>query len=137
MTIVDEFKAFLLRGNVLELAVAFVVGAAFTALVTSFVDNLLMPVVAMLFGEPNFDALDFTINDAIFRYGAFITSAVSFVLVAAAVFFFVVKPANVLMQRMRSEPSPDPTTRKCPECLSEIPVAASRCAFCTAQVSPA
>jgi large conductance mechanosensitive channel len=137
MSIANEFKAFLLRGNVLELAVAFVIGAAFTAVVTSLVDNLLMPVIAMLFGEPDFSGLDFTINDAIFRYGAFITSVVSFVLIAGAVFFFVVKPANMLMQRMRTEPTPDPTTRKCPECLSEIPVAARRCAFCTAVIASA
>jgi large conductance mechanosensitive channel len=137
VTIVDEFKSFLLRGNVLELAVAFVVGAAFTSVVTSLVDNLLMPVIAMLFGEPSFEALDFTINDAVFRYGAFLTSVVSFTLIAVAVFVFVVKPANVLMQRMRTEPTPDPTTRKCPECLSEIPLAARRCAFCTVEVAPA
>ncbi|MCA9825990.1 MAG: large conductance mechanosensitive channel protein MscL [Dehalococcoidia bacterium] len=137
MQLADEFKTFLLRGNVLELAVAFVIGAAFTTVVTSLVDNLLMPVIAMLFGEPDFSALDFTINDAVFGYGSFITAVVSFVLIAAAVFFFVVKPANLLMQRMRTEPSPDPTTRKCPECLSEIPIAARRCAFCTAEVAPA
>ena len=135
MSITNEFKSFLLRGNVLELAVAFVIGIAFTAVVTSLVDDLLMPVIAMIFGEPDFSGLDFTINDAIFRYGAFITSLVSFVLIAAAVFFFVVKPANMLMQRMRTEPTPDPTTRKCPECLSEIPLAARRCAFCTAVVA--
>jgi large conductance mechanosensitive channel len=135
MSITNEFKSFLLRGNVLELAVAFVIGIAFTAVVTSLVDDLLMPVIAMIFGEPDFSGLDFTINDAIFRYGAFITSVVSFVLIAAAVFFFVVKPANMLMQRMRTEPTPDPTTRKCPECLSEIPLAARRCAFCTAVVA--
>jgi large conductance mechanosensitive channel len=137
MSITNEFKSFLLRGNVLELAVAFVIGIAFTAVVTSLVDDLLMPVIAMIFGEPDFSGLDFTINDAIFRYGAFITSVVSFVLIAAAVFFFVVKPANMLMQRMRTEPTPDPTTRKCPECLSEIPLAARRCAFCTAVVASA
>lgn len=137
MSIVQEFKTFILRGNVLELAVAFVIGLAFTAVITSLVDDLLMPVVAMLFGEPDFSALDFTINDAIFRYGAFITAVISFVLIAAAVFFFVVKPANLLIQRSRREPTPDPTTRKCPECLSEIPLAARRCAFCTAVVEAA
>ena len=98
-----EFRDFLLRGNIVELAVAFVIGVAFGALVTSFVDNLLMPVVAMIFGEQDFSALTFTINDAVFRYGAFLTDAIAFLAVAAAVFFFVVKPMNMLMER-RSRP---------------------------------
>jgi large conductance mechanosensitive channel len=137
MSLVQEFKTFLLRGNVLDLAVAVVIGVAFTAVVTSLVDNLLTPLIAMIFGEPDFSALDFTINDAVFRYGAFITALISFVLIAGAVFFFVVKPVNMLLQRMRTQPTPDPTTRKCPECLSEIPIAARRCAFCTAVVEAA
>jgi large conductance mechanosensitive channel len=97
-----EFRDFLLRGNIVELAVAFVIGIAFGALITSFVDNLLMPVVAMIFGNPDFRDLTFTINDAVFRYGAFVTDLVAFVAVAAAVFFFVVKPLNALMARLRS-----------------------------------
>jgi len=137
VSIANEFIAFLLRGNVLELAVAFVIGAAFTAVVTSLVDNLLTRIIAMIFGKPDFSALHFTINDAVFGYGAFLTSVLSFALIAAAVFFLVVKPANMLMQRMRTEPTPDPTTRKCPECLSEIPIAARRCAFCTTEVAVA
>ena len=94
-----EFRAFLLRGNIVELAIAFVLGVAFGALITSFVDNLLMPIVAMIFGKQDFSALTFTINDAVFRYGAFLTDAIAFLSVAAAVFFFVVKPMNALRER--------------------------------------
>lgn len=95
-----EFRDFLMRGNLVELAVAFVMGVAFAAVVNSFVDNLVMPVVAMIIGKPNFDDLTFTINDAVFRYGAFITDVISFVAIAAAVFFFVVKPMNALTARI-------------------------------------
>jgi len=94
-----EFRDFLLRGNIVELAVAFVLGVAFGALITSFVDNLLMPIVAMIFGKQDFSALTFTINDAVFRYGAFLTDAIAFLSVATAVFFFVVKPMNALRER--------------------------------------
>jgi large conductance mechanosensitive channel len=97
-----EFRDFLLRGNIVELAVAFVMGVAFGALITSFVDNLLMPIVAMIIGKPDFRELTFTINDAVFRYGSFLTDLLSFVAVAIAVFFFVVKPVNALMNRLRS-----------------------------------
>lgn len=96
-----EFRDFLLRGNIVELAVAFVLGVAFGALVTSFVDNLLMPVVAMIIGKPDFRDLTFTINDSVFRYGAFLTDLIAFAAVAAAVFFFVVRPMNALMNRLR------------------------------------
>jgi large conductance mechanosensitive channel len=99
---IKEFREFLLRGNLIELAVAFVMGIAFAAVVSSFVDNLVMPVIAMIFGKPNFDSLTFTINDAVFRYGAFLTALVQFVSIAAAVFFFVVKPVNALMERFSS-----------------------------------
>jgi large conductance mechanosensitive channel len=97
-----EFRDFLLRGNIVELAVAFVMGVAFGTLITSFVDNLLMPIVAMIIGKPDFRDLSFTINDAVFRYGSFLTDLLAFVAVAAAVFFFVVKPVNALMNRLRS-----------------------------------
>ena len=99
---VKEFRDFLLRGNIVELAVAFVLGVAFGALVTSFVDNLVMPVVAMIIGKPDFRDLTFTINDSVFRYGSFLTDLIAFVAVAAAVFFFVVRPMNALMNRLRS-----------------------------------
>jgi large conductance mechanosensitive channel len=94
-----EFRDFVLRGNLLELAVAFVIGLAFAALVTSFVDDLILPIVAMIFGQPDFSALDFTINDAVFRYGAFLTAAITFLTTAAAIFFFVVKPVGAIMAR--------------------------------------
>jgi large conductance mechanosensitive channel len=97
-----EFRDFLLRGNIVELAVAFVIGVAFGALINSFVDNILMPVVAMIIGKPDFRDLTFTINDAVFRYGSFLTDLIAFVAVVAAVFFFVVKPVNALMNRLRS-----------------------------------
>jgi large conductance mechanosensitive channel len=99
--VIKEFRDFLMRGNLLELAVAFVIGLAFAALVSSFVDDLILPIVAMIFGEPDFSGLDFTINDAVFRYGAFLTALITFLTTAAALFFFVVKPVNALMARVR------------------------------------
>jgi large conductance mechanosensitive channel len=104
-----EFKDFLLRGNIVELAVAFVMGVAFAAVVNSLVENLLMPVIAMIIGEPDFNGLDFTINDAVFRYGAFITDAIQFVAIAAAVFFFVVKPVQSMLSRLRPGPAEEGT----------------------------
>lgn len=104
---IKEFRDFLLRGNLVELAVAFVLGLAFAALVTSFVDDLIMPIVAMVFGKPDFSDLTFTINDAVFRYGAFITAVITFVTTAAAIFFFVVKPVNALMDRYRAPAEDD------------------------------
>jgi len=132
-----EFKQFLMRGNVIDLAVAVVIGAAFGAVVTSLVNDLIMPIIAMIFGKPDFSSLTFTINDAVFRYGAFITAVVNFVLVAAAIFFFVIKPINMLMTRARQEPPADPTTMKCPFCISEVPIGATRCAFCTSELAAA
>lgn len=98
---IKEFRDFLMRGNLLELAVAFVMGLAFATVITSLVDNLVMPIVAMIIGQPSFDGLDFAINDAVFRYGAFITDLIAFVAIAAAVFFFVVKPVGAIMARMK------------------------------------
>lgn len=99
-----EFRDFLFRGNIIELAVAFVMGLAFAAVVNSLVNNLVMPVIAMIIGKPDFSDLTFTINDAVFRYGAFITDVIQFVAIAAAVFFFIVKPATAMMNRLRREP---------------------------------
>jgi large conductance mechanosensitive channel len=127
-----DFKAFLLRGNVVDLAVGIVIGVAFGAVVTAFVADLITPIIAAIIGEPDFSALSFTINGSEFLYGDFLNALISFIAVAAAVFFFVVKPVNALMARARREPPADPTTKKCPECLSEIPIDARRCAFCTA-----
>jgi large conductance mechanosensitive channel len=134
--ILKEFRAFILRGNLVDLAVAVVLGTAFTAVVTALVRDLITPLVAAIFGEPLFDTLSFSINGSRFAYGDFLNAALTFVIVAAVVFFLVVKPVNLLMARMRTEPDVDTHTRGCPECLSQIPVAARRCAFCTSEVPP-
>ncbi len=131
----EEFRAFLLRGNIVDLAVAVIMGIAFLAVVTSLVDDLIMPLIAMLIGEPDFSGLTFTINDAVFRYGAFINTLVSLVLVAAVVFYFIVTPVNRMMARFQA--TPDVTTRPCPRCLSSVPLEATRCAFCTSELEPA
>jgi large conductance mechanosensitive channel len=134
-TVLKDFKTFLLRGNVLDLAVAVVIGVAFTAVITALVQDLITPLIAAIAGSHDFSSLTFTINNSVFRYGAFLNALLAFALVATAVFFLVVVPANALIQRSRREPTPDPTTKKCPECLSEIPIDARRCAFCTSQLS--
>ena len=130
-----DFKEFLLRGNVVDLAVAVVIGAAFGAVVTALVKDLLTPLLAIP-GKTDFSSLSFTLNHSEFLYGDFINVLISFLSIAAAVFFFVVKPVNALMARRKTEPDVDSTTRECPECLSSIPSAARRCAFCTAEVAP-
>src|SRR5258708_39746983 len=124
------FKAFLLRGNVVELAVAVVIAVAFGLVITAFVKDLVTPLVAALFGKPDFGALTFTVNNSKFLYGDFINAVVSFVIVAAVIYFFVVVPYTALMARARKEPPADPTTKKCTECLSEIPKDARRCPLC-------
>jgi large conductance mechanosensitive channel len=129
--VLKEFKAFILRGNVLDLAVAVVLGVAFTAVVTALVSDLITPLIAAIGGSHDFSNLTFTINGSVFRYGAFLNALISFIVIAAVLFFLVVMPANALVQRARREPTPDPTTKKCPECLSEVPIDAHRCAFCT------
>ncbi len=127
----QEFKKFLLRGNVVDLAVGVVVGAAFGTVVTALVSDLLTPFIAAVAKVPDFSNLVFTLNGSQFKYGHFINALVSFLLVSASVFFFVVKPINVLVARSRRRGSTvDPTTKKCPECLSEIPMKAKRCAHC-------
>jgi large conductance mechanosensitive channel len=132
-----EFRDFVLRGNVVELAVAVVVGAAFGAVVNALVEDFITPLIAAIGGEPDFGRLSFTINDSEFRYGDFINKLLTFLIVAAVVFFFVVKPLNALTARFKPAPDVETPNRECPECLSSIPVAARRCAFCTAQVTPA
>jgi large conductance mechanosensitive channel len=129
-----EFRQFLLRGNVVELAVAVVVGVAFTAVVDSLVADIVTPLIAALFGTPDFSGLSLTLNESEIKYGLFINAVVAFLLVATAIFFLVVKPMNALIARSRRQPPADPTTKKCPECLSEIPLDARRCAFCAVQV---
>jgi large conductance mechanosensitive channel len=131
------FKAFLLRGNVVDLAVAVVIGVAFTAVVTAFVKDLITPLIAALFGKPDFSSIYFTINNSKFLFGDFFNAIIAFLIVAAVIYYFVVLPINALIERShRHEKPADPTTKKCTECLSEIPIDAKRCAFCT-QPQPA
>ena len=126
------FKQFVLRGNVLDLAVAVVIGGAFGAVVTALVKDLITPLIAAIAGKPDFSAIAFAVNGSQFAVGDFINAVIAFLLIAAAIYFFVVAPVNALVARMhRGEAPPDPTTKKCPECLSEVPIAARRCAFCT------
>ena len=128
----NGFKRFLMRGNVVDLAVAVVIGAAFGAVVTAFVKDLITPLIAAVAGKPDFSALALTINGSRFPVGDFLNALVSFLMVAVAIYFFVVAPMNALAERRkRGEAPADPTTRRCPECLSEIPIAARRCAHCT------
>jgi large conductance mechanosensitive channel len=134
---IKDFRDFILRGNVVDLAVAVVIGAAFGAVVTAFVEDFVTPLIAAVGGQPDFSALDFTINDSTFRYGHFINQLLSFLIIAAVIFFFVIVPVNELMRRRKTEPEVDETVRECPQCLSSIPRAARRCAFCTSEVAPA
>jgi large conductance mechanosensitive channel len=128
------FRQFLLRGNVVDLAVGVVVGAAFGGVVTAFTKDLLTPLIAAVVAKPDFSAIKFTINGSNFLLGDFINAIVSFLIIAAAVYYLVVLPVNALVARARREPPADPTTKKCPECLSEIPIQAKRCAFCSSVV---
>ena len=134
--LLKDFRAFILRGNLVDLAVAVVIGAAFTALVNAFVKDIITPLIAAIFGKHDFSTLAFTINGSRFAYGDFINAVLTFVIVAAVLFFFVIRPVNALLSRRRTEPPVDEDVRACPECLSEIPVAAMRCAFCTTQLTP-
>src|SRR3954470_14744269 len=130
-----EFRAFILRGNLVDLAVAVVIGTAFTAVVNALVKDIITPLIAAVAGEPNFGRLAFTINGSRFAYGDFFNAVVTFLLVAAVMFFVVIKPVNALLDAMRTEPEVDSPSRSCPECLSQIPRAAARCAFCTSDVA--
>jgi large conductance mechanosensitive channel len=134
MTLLSDLKKFLLRGNVVDLAVAVVIGTAFAAVVKALVADLLTPIIALIFGKPSFGALSFTINSSHFAYGDFINNVITFVSIAAAVFFFVLTPINQLMARRAQE---DPDTKECPECTIAIPAKARRCPECTAQLLPA
>ena len=126
------FREFIMRGNVVDLAVAVVIGAAFGAVVKAFVDNLITPLIAAIFGQPDFAALKFTINGSVFQYGLFINALITFLLVALAIYYVVIVPINKLNElKARGKAPEDPTMKQCPECLSEIPAAAKRCAFCT------
>jgi len=126
------FKQFMLRGNVIDLAVAVVIGGAFGAVVTAFVKDLLTPLIAAIVQAPDFSSVSFTINGSTFAIGDFLNALIAFLLVALAVYFFVIVPVNALVARMnRGDKPPDPTTKQCPECLSDVPIAAKRCKFCT------
>lgn len=130
------FRQFLLRGNVIDLAVAVVIGGAFGTVVTALVKDLLTPLIAAIVGTPDFSALVFTVNGSKFPIGDFVNAVVAFVLVSAAIYFFVIVPMNAVVARLRrGEVPPDPTTKRCPECLSEVPIGARRCAFCTSALS--
>jgi large conductance mechanosensitive channel len=133
---VKGFREFVLRGNVVDLAVAVVIGAAFGAVVTAFVADLITPLIAAIGGQPDFSALDFTINGSRFRYGHLLNQIIAFLIIAAVVYYFVVVPVNRLMERFKTQPEPERPTHDCPYCLSRIPVGASRCAFCAQEVSP-
>ena len=132
-----DFKKFILRGNAVDLAIAVVVGAAFGAIVTALVKDMITPIIGAIGGKPDFSGLSFTINHSKFLYGDFINAIVSFLLIASAVFFFVIQPINKFQALVNKRKTPEDTTdRKCPECLSSIPKAASRCMYCTAKVTP-
>jgi large conductance mechanosensitive channel len=132
-----DFRQFLLRGNLVDLAVAVVIGAAFGAVVAALVKDLFTPLIAAIGGQPDFSDLDFTVNDSRFAYGDFLNALISFVIIAAVVFFFVVRPVNTLLERLQTAPPVEEETRECPACLSQIPSAARRCAFCTEEVGAA
>ena len=130
------FKQFLLRGNVIDLAVAVVIGAAFGAVVTALVKDLLTPLIAALIQVPDFSSVAFTVNGSKFLIGEFINALISFLLIAFAVYLFVIVPVNALVARInRGAAPPDPSTKQCPECLSDVPIAAKRCRFCTSAIA--
>jgi large conductance mechanosensitive channel len=124
------FRAFLLRGNVVELATAVVIGVAFGVVITAFVKDLVTPLIGAIGGQPDFSSLSFSVNNSKFTYGDFLNAFLAFLLIAAVIYFLVIVPYTAWMARSKKEPLPDPTTKKCPECLSEIPIDARRCAFC-------
>jgi large conductance mechanosensitive channel len=132
---IKGFKEFVLRGNVLDLAVAFVMGVAFAAVINSLVKDIIMPIIAAIVGKPDFSGLTFTVNNSVFFYGSFINAVVSFLLVAAALYFTIIMPMNKLAERRAK--GADPTTKTCPECLSEIPHGAHKCAFCGSEQTAA
>jgi large conductance mechanosensitive channel len=138
VNILNEFKAFILRGNVIDLAIAVIIGAAFGAVVTALVNDLITPLIAAIGGQPDFSTIAFTIHNSKFRIGEFINAALAFLIVGAVLFFLVIKPINALQARRKSgEEPPDPTTKDCPYCLSTIPLKATRCAYCTQDLSAA
>jgi large conductance mechanosensitive channel len=135
--LLTEFRQFILRGNVVDLAVGIVIGIAFTAVVQGLVKDLIDPLIAAAVGQPNFSQFHFTVNHAVFAYGAFLTAVITFVIIAATVFFLVIKPVNVMIDRFHLSPaSPSPATKTCPDCYTDIPVKANRCPNCTSELAP-
>jgi large conductance mechanosensitive channel len=132
MSLAREFKQFLMRGNLVELAVAFVMGVVFAALLKAFIADLITPIIALIFGRPNFEDLSFAINSSQFHYGDFLNALITFATTALVIFLFVVKPYNTLIERRATD---DPDSKECPECTSTIPVKARRCPQCTAQLA--
>jgi large conductance mechanosensitive channel len=132
-----DFREFLLRGNLVDMAVGVVIGLAFAAVITALVTDLITPLIAAIGGKPDFSDLAFTVNGSRFAYGHFLNAIITFVIIAAVVFFFVVKPVNALLERMQTSGPVEEETRECPACLSQIPYAARRCAFCTEEVGAA
>ena len=131
-----DFRSFVLRGNMIDLAVAVIIGVAFGLVINALVKDLLTPLIAAIGGKPDFNNLTFTVHHSVFRYGDFVDQVISFVIVAASVFFFAVVPLNKMLKRLHMLPAETPT-KKCPECLSDIPEAARRCAFCASEVRAA
>lgn len=131
----NEFKEFILRGNVVSLAVAVIIGAAFTNIVTAVTDFVIMPIIAAVGGQPDFSEIGFSINNSYFGVGSLLNAIINFIIIAAVVFFVIVKPMNMLMDR--SKKTEDPTTKECPFCLTEVPTAATRCAACTSELEAA
>ena len=134
MSIITEFKKFIMRGNLVELAIAFIIGAVFANLVKAFISDLITPIIALIVGKPNFENLYFTINSSHFLYGDFVNYLVTFLVTAAVVFFFIFKPYDTLMTRRAKA---EPTVKECPECTLNIPIEAKRCPECTAQLDVA
>jgi large conductance mechanosensitive channel len=131
---VKDFKEFLLRGNLVDMAVGIVIGVAFAAVVTALVGDLITPLIAAIGGKPDFGNLTFHINGSTFKYGDFINAMLTFLIIAAVVFFLIVRPVNRLMERYKTEPAVEQATQDCPHCLSAIPIGATKCAFCTADL---
>ncbi len=134
MKALQDFKTFLLRGNAADLAVAFIIGAAFGAIVTALVKDLITPLISAIGANPDFSALQFTLNGSVFRYGDFLNTLISFIVIAAVVFFLIVRPMNAFLARSKKPAAPAPEVRTCPECLSEVPKAARRCKSCTSEL---
>jgi large conductance mechanosensitive channel len=130
---VDGFRKFILRGNVVDLAVGVVIGAAFGTVVSSLVKDLITPIIGAIGGKPDFSRISLTVNKSEFLYGDFLNAVISFLIIAAAIYFLVVLPVNTLMARYKTEPDVEAPTKECPECLSNIPASATRCAFCTVE----